>query len=119
MDRRYQPLFALLSIFTTLFLSHIILAWLDWNTAFRMIAALTGVIAMSAPLFVHLDQSRSTAAFSSCILCGVFMSIGWSWAQTDRVLTWMAVYTALIPLILGLSMFILETYSMDSKEVIV
>ena len=47
------------------------------------------------------------------------MSIGWSWAQTDRALTWMAVYTALIPLILGLSMFILETYSMDSQEVVV
>ena len=83
-----------------------------------MIAALTGVIAMSAPLFVHLDQSRSTVAFSSCILCGVLMSIGWSWAQTDRVLTWMAVYASLIPLILGLSLFILETYSMDSKEVV-
>ena len=119
MDRRYRPLVALLSIFTTLFLSHIILARLEWNTAFRMIAALTGVIAMSAPLFIYLDRTHSSAAFSSCIMCGVLMSIGWSWAQTDRALTWMAVYTALIPLILGLSMFILETYSMDSQEVVV
>lgn len=119
MNRRYRPLFALISVFTTLFLCHIILAWLGWHTAFQMAAALTGAVAMSAPLFVHLDRPNSIVAYSSCILCGVLMSIGWSWAQTDRVLTWMAVYVALIPLILGIGMFLLETHVINSQEVAV
>jgi len=117
MDRRYHPLFALLAVFTTLFLCHLLLARFGWLTAFRAVTALTGAVAMSAPLFVYLDHSNSTVAYSSCILCGAIMSVGWSWAQTDRALTWMAVYAALIPLILGLGLFLLETNAVDPHEV--
>ena len=116
MERKYLPLFAFTSLFIFLFLSHIFLAWLGWHMAFRTVAALAGVVAMSAPLFVHLDSSSSTFSYSSCILFGALMSIGWSWAQTDRVLTSMALYVAIIPIVLGLGIYFLEFQVSKSQE---